>query len=119
MMLLFRSSFITAIAFIFVLSVTVSAVPQFGRPMFHALDVDSDKPVPHDNSTAAVSAEPAVASVAASQSAEIVGAPAAPAAASGNYAGKATNGARPSRHTNRRKMGISLGIAATFVYSVL
>lgn len=105
-MLLYRPSFIIVIPFIFTLCVagkinlstrayqatyyvdmsTVSAAPQYGRPMFHTMDVDPDKSVVDNSSTTAMSAEPAVASVSA-QSAEIVGAPAA--ADSGNYSGKA------------------------------
>ncbi|KAG1840932.1 hypothetical protein DFJ58DRAFT_809600 [Suillus subalutaceus] len=42
MMLLFRSTFITAVsAFVmalFLFSMSASAMPQFGRPMLHALD---------------------------------------------------------------------------------
>ncbi|KIM77947.1 hypothetical protein PILCRDRAFT_824942 [Piloderma croceum F 1598] len=108
MQFLFRSSFITVLAFQLLLSVTVSAVPQFVKSFYHSMDV-----IPGNsnstNTTAIVSAD--VSGTA--QGAESVE------SSSNGTSGYTTSGAGLSRHLNGGKVGISLGAAAIFVSWVL
>lgn len=109
MMFLFRSTFIaTTVAFIFAVSlfsVAVTASPQYGRPMFHAMDkITSDGPVTYTYEGGAVQVVTPSTIVAA-------------AATSPPTPSPSTNSAGPLRHMSGGK--VALGVAAAFVYIVL
>jgi len=109
MMVLFRSTFVTAtMTLLFALSlfsVTVTASPQFGRPLLHVLDAPatsatstSDVPVPIQT----VSVDAAVAT---------------PTISAASIPNNQSNGARSLQHASAGKF--VLGAAAVIVYFVL